>query len=172
MDLQPHKKIQTTIKTVLDGDTVILRYNGQEFSSRARWIDAPETKKWGQSSEDPRILKHWDWAEKSKAFLLNLAAGSQILTIIPVQIDQYNRWVCDWYLGTEVKLATNIQVQLCAAGMSANSLPFQHYHFSASRDLSLYVGILRKCADACKKRVGFWMEPDFILPYEFKKLIL
>ncbi|MBW4680798.1 MAG: hypothetical protein KME19_11870 [Microcoleus vaginatus WJT46-NPBG5] len=62
MDLQPHKKIQTTIKTVLDGDTVILRYNGQEFSSRARWIDAPETKKWGQSSEDPRILKHWDWA--------------------------------------------------------------------------------------------------------------
>lgn len=172
MELQINKKIQTTIKTVLDGDTLILGYNGQEFSSRAQWIDAPETKKWSQSSSDPRILKHWEWAEKSKAFLLNLVAGSQVLTIIPIQIDQYNRWVCDWYLGAEVKLATNIQVQLCAAGMSANSLPFQQYHFTASRDLSLYVAILRNCAIAHKKKTGFWIEPDFILPYEIKKLNL
>lgn len=164
------KKFVSPVNFVNDGDTLILEKDGVEFKCRIRWIDAPETNK-GHSSTDPKIINHWDWADKSKSFLYNLVWDKKV-TVIPIEIDQYNRWVCDLYLGDRIITSTNIQLQLSNAGMCANSLPFQMYNFPTSRDLSLFKGILTNCANAYKKKLGIWSSPDFIIPYEFKKLTL
>jgi hypothetical protein len=58
---------------------------------------------------------------------------------------------------------------LCNAGMCTNFLPFQTYNFT-SRELSLLKGTITICAKAYSRKVGIWSMPDFILPYEFKKL--
>jgi endonuclease YncB( thermonuclease family) len=166
------KKFVSPVNFVTDGDTLILEKDGVEFKCRLRWIDAPETYKGqGKSNTDPKILDHWDWGLKSKNFLYNLVADKNV-TVIPIEIDQYNRWVCDLYLGDRVTTSANIQLQLSNAGMCANSLPFQVYNFPTPRDLALFKGILTNCATAYKKKLGIWSSPDFILPYEFKKLIL
>lgn len=169
-DIIAGNKFISLAKFVTDGDTLTLEKDGVEFKCRLRWIDAPETRK-SHTSADPKILNHWEWGEKSKTFLYNLVWGKQ-LTVIPYEIDQYNRWLCDLYLGDRIVVAVNIQLQLSKAGMCANSLPFQLYNFPTSRDLSLFKGILTNCANAYKKKIGIWSSPDFIIPYEFKKLAL
>lgn len=170
INILPNQKIIANVKYIVDGDTIILNYQGKEFHSRARWIDAPETKKSNQFSNDPHILKHWQWGDRSKQFLIDLIQGQSII-VKTIEVDQYDRWICDWYLH-KITIANNLQIKLCLAGMCANSLPFQQYKFSTSTELSLYVKILKNCADAYKKRIGFWAESDFILPYQFKKLML
>jgi len=168
MTITPGKKFSSSVRYVSDGDTVNVEKDGTQFNIRLRWIDAPETRK-HQNSDDPKILAHWEWADKSKNFLHNLVNGKQV-TIIPYEIDQYNRWVCDLYLGDRIVTSTNIQLLLCNAGMCGNFLPFQMYNFPTSRDLSLFKGIITNCANAYKKKIGIWSVPDFIIPYEFKKL--
>jgi endonuclease YncB( thermonuclease family) len=164
----PNKRIKPTIKFISDGDTLKLNYNGQDFHSRARWIDAPEIQKPGQYSEDPKILKHWEWAIKSQEFLGSLI-NNKTLIVIAYQQDQYNRWLCDWYVNT-VSAANNIQLQMCLAGMCAYYLPFQHYYFPTSRELNLYTGIIKNCAKAHKMKLGMWGD-NVMLPYEVKKLV-
>ncbi|MBD2629662.1 thermonuclease family protein [Trichormus variabilis] len=166
----PNKRIKPTLKFISDGDTLKLNYNGQEFHSRARWIDAPEMKKPGQYSNDPQVQKHWQWAIKSQELLGSLIAGKTLI-IIPYELDGYGRWLCDWYVNT-VSAANNIQLQMCSAGMCAYYLPFQYYNFSTTRELSLYTGIIKNCAKAYKLKSGFWGENNFILPHELKSLNL
>jgi len=170
INILPNQKIIANVKYIVDGDTIILNYQGKEFLSLARWIDAPETKKSNQFSNDPQILKHWQWGDRAKQFLIDLIQG-QSLIVKTIEVDQYDRWICDWYLHKIIQ-ANNLQFKLCLAGMCANSLPFQQYKFSNSTELSLYVKILKNCADAYKNKRGFWAESDFILPYQFKKLML
>ncbi|MBD2499884.1 thermonuclease family protein [Anabaena azotica] len=167
--IAPNKKIKPAIKSVVDGDTLLLNYSGQDFYSRARWIDAPETKKQGQSSNDPKVLKHWQWAVKSKGFLTDLIIGKTLI-VIPYELDQYNRWLCDWYVNT-VAATNNIQLQMCLSGMCAYYLPFQFYEFPTNRELNLYLGIVKNCAIAYKLKSGFWSE-SMMLPYDFKKLTI
>lgn len=169
-NILPNQRIVANVKYVVDGDTIILNYRGIEFSSRARWIDAPETQKSNQKSDDPQILKHWQWGVRSKQFLINLVQG-QTLIVKTIEVDQYDRWICDWYL-QKITQANNLQLKLCLAGMCANSLPFQQYKFATTTELNLYVKILKNCVEAYQKQVGIWAESDLILPYKFKKLIL
>ncbi|MDK2409896.1 thermonuclease family protein [Dolichospermum sp. LEGE 00246] len=170
MMIVPNQRIKPTLKFIADGDTLKLNYEGQDFHSRARWIDAPEMQKPGQYSDNPQILKHWEWAIKSKEFLGSLITRKPLI-IIPYELDQYNRWLCDWYVGT-VSASTNIQLQMCLAGMCAYYLPFQYYSFPTTRELSLYTGIIKNCAKAYKLKSGFWKEDKFMLPHEIKSLKL
>lgn len=165
----PNKRIRPTIKFISDGDTLKLNYQGQDFYSRARWIDAPEIQKHGQFSANPKILKHWEWATKSKDFLASLITNKTLI-IIPYQLDDYGRWLCDWYVNT-VSAANNIQLQMCLNGMCAYYLPFQYYDFPTSRELNVYTGIIKNCAKAYQLKSGFWGD-NILLPYEFKKLII
>ncbi|MBD2385992.1 thermonuclease family protein [Cylindrospermum sp. FACHB-282] len=152
----------------IDGDTLgLTNQNGQYFTSRARWIDSPETRK-GNESQDSRLLKHWEYGAKSKSFLGQLI-GLQKIIVIPYELDQYNRWVCDWYLADK----QNIQVKLCVTGMAIASPFFQtpnSYDLSAS-EISLYSAILNATVQARLKRTGVWEQTDFLLPYEVKKAV-
>ncbi|MEG4803548.1 thermonuclease family protein [Microcoleus sp. ARI1-B5] len=154
-------------KFVFDGDTLNLDFQGEQFRARLQWIDSPESRKNSQSSTDSKILKHWEWAEKAKTTLTNLVAGKPIVTI-PIEKDQYDRWVCDCYLGT-AKTTNNVQIQLCKAGMAVSYLPFNRFSYS-TRELAVIRGIITETANANRKKLGIWSESDFILPYEFKKL--
>ncbi|MCC3459817.1 MAG: SNase-like nuclease [Oscillatoriales cyanobacterium] len=156
-------------KFIFDGDTLNLDFQGEQFKARLQWIDSPESRKNSQSSTDSRILKHWEWAEKAKTTLANLVAGKPIVTI-PIEKDSFNRWVCDCYLET-VKAANNVQIQLCKAGMAATYLPFNRFSYS-TRELAVIRGIITETANANRKKRGIWSEPNFILPYEFKKLTI
>ena len=155
-------------KFVFDGDTLSLDCKGDKFTARLQWIDTPEAKKPTETSIDPTFQTHWIWAARAKTALLNLV-DKQNLIVIPSEKDQYDRWVCDLYIG-KVSAATNVQIQLCKAGMATSYLPFNRHSYS-SRELTLLRGIITETANANRKKVGIWSEPNFILPYEFKKLI-
>ena len=100
---------------------------------------------------------------------MNLVANQSIIAI-PLEKDQYDRWVCDCYVGA-VKVANNLQIQLCKTGIAVSYLPFNR-HIYNSRELNMLRGVITETANANRKKVGIWSEPDFILPYEFKKLNL
>jgi endonuclease YncB( thermonuclease family) len=156
-------------KFIFDGDTLSLDFQGEQFKARLQWIDSPESRKNTQLSTDSRILKHWEWAEKAKSTLMNLVAGKPLVTI-PIEKDQYDRWVCDCYIET-AKTANNLQIQLCKAGMAVSYLPFNR-HIYSTRESTVLRGIISAAATANRRKLGIWSEPNFILPYEFKKLNL
>jgi hypothetical protein len=156
-------------KFVFDGDTLTLDFRGAEIRVRLRWIDTPEAQRPGVSSTDPRILKHWEWAQKAKIALIDLVKERAIIAI-PIEKDQYDRWVCDCYLD-KISAATNIQILLCTAGMGVSFLPFNRFAYN-TRELTLLRGIITETASANRKKLGLWSEPDLILPNEFKKLSL
>jgi len=91
--------IEAKVNYVFDGDTIlVVRENGNSFKSRARWIDAPEIRKPRQRYNNPELVKHWVWGERSRQFLINLINGKKI-TIIQHQLDTFGRTIGDWYLG-------------------------------------------------------------------------
>ncbi|WP_293134741.1 thermonuclease family protein [Microcoleus sp. bin38.metabat.b11b12b14.051] len=156
-------------KFVFDGDTLNLDFQGQLFKARLQWIDSPESRKNGQNNNNPQILEHWEWAEKAKTALMDLVAGKPIITI-PIVKDPFDRWVCDCYI-EKVSATTNLQIKLCKLGMAVSYLPFNRYSYS-SRELAVLRGIITETANANRKKIGIWSKPDFILPYEFKKLTI
>lgn len=171
------KKIIATVNYVADGDTINFSdLSGNTFDSRARWIDAPETKKSNQSSDSEQILLHWEWGKRSKQFLSLIFqpiidTKSQVI-LYSYEPDRYGRILSDWYLNTTA-LKNNLQFQLISQGLAVPFLPFDKYDFPVSRELSLFKGIVDATAKAYKANLGFW--PDyksgkFILPNEFKKL--
>lgn len=170
MELIANQPVKVSVISVTDGDTLLLNYQGENFSSRARFIDCPETQKKNLSSQDPQILTHWKYGELAKEFTKNLVTGKSLL-VIPIEKDIYGRWVCDWYLGTMTH-PKNVQLQLCKAGLCTHFLPLQQYQFDSDRELNLVIAIFKACAIACKNKLGFWQEPDFILPSNFKKINL
>ncbi len=156
-------------KFVFDGDTLNLDFQGEQFKARLQWIDSPESRKNEQNSTHPRVLNHWDWAERARTALTNLVAEKPIIAI-PLEKDQYDRWVCDCYIDT-VKIANNLQIALCKLGMAVGYMPFNRHIYSI-RESAVLRGIISATATANRKKVGIWSEPEFILPYEFKKLNL
>jgi len=164
------ESVQIKINYIIDGDTFIGSSNGQRNYYRARWIDSPETRK--KNSKIPVIPEnttHWLWAERARIYLAKLfnTCPNWTVTVVSEKLDSYQRVISDWYIG-EPRLENNIQIMMCDAGMTANSLPFQQYFFP-NNDLDLYIEILKASATACKTQTGFWSEPNFILPYEFKR---
>jgi endonuclease YncB( thermonuclease family) len=156
-------------KFVIDGDTLTLDFRGTELRVRLRWIDTPEAQKPGQNSTNPRILKHWEWAQKAKVALIDLVKERAIIAI-PIEKDQYDRWVCDCYLG-KISAVTNIQILQCKSGMGVSFLPFNRFAYN-TRELTVLRGVITETASANRKKLGLWSEPDLILPNEFKKLSL
>lgn len=158
------------VNYIIDGDTFIGSVGKRRNYYRARWIDAPELrKKSNVIPEMPDNLSHWLWAERSRLFLADLLrlCPNWNLTIVPNKIDSYQRVLCDWYIG-EPLIENNVQVSMCLGGMATSSLPFQQYYFP-NNDLDLYIGILKATAEACRDKAGFWSEPNFIVPAEFKR---
>jgi len=167
--LVPGNGYSVLSKFVFDGDTLNLNFQGEQFPARLQWIDTPETKKPTQNSTDSKILNHWNWAERAKTALMNLVYQKPLICI-PIEKDRFDRWICDLYL-EKVSAITNVQIALCKTGMAVSYLPYNRYSYT-SRELALMRGIITETANANRKKVGIWSEPNFILPYEFKKLNL
>ncbi|MFB2970354.1 thermonuclease family protein [Aerosakkonema sp. BLCC-F183] len=170
------EKIKARINYISDGDTINFTNlgNGESFNSRARWIDCPEIKHANQSSDDEKVLLHWEWGKRSKEFLSSLIPLGFILIIYNYGQDQYGRTISDWYLGSSAA-KNNIQYQLIANGLAVPFLPFDRYDWPITRELTLYKGIIDGTAKAYKGNLGFW--PDyksgkFLLPREFKKFTI
>lgn len=172
MNIIPYKSIKISARNVFifDGDTAEINYNNDKFISRIRWIDAPEIKKQNQSSSDIKIIKHWEWGEKSRKYLASLI-NQKNLIIVPAVKDIYSRWLCDWYI-EKISTSTNIQLQMCAAGMATSFVEINKYNFFNSRELNLYCNIIKSCAISFRNQSGFWIEPNFLLPSEIKNLNL
>ncbi|MFB2983419.1 thermonuclease family protein [Microseira sp. BLCC-F43] len=159
--------IEVKVNYVFDGDTIlVVRENGSSFKSRARWIDAPEIRKPRQRSNNPELVKHWEWGVLSRHFLTNLIGGKKII-VAQNELDAFGRRIGDWYFDSP-DVGNSIAVILAKNGLVANSLPFQQYDFP-NNDLDLYIGILSACAEAKKHKLGFWAETNFLLPYKLKK---
>lgn len=161
------KKYNCTSGYIFDGDTLNLISSEGQFTCRLQWMDCCETQKAGKNSSDPKILKHWEWASVAKTTLINLVSGKQLIAI-PYQKDQYDRWVCDLYVD-RIVLATNLQIQLCKLGLATSYLPFNR-HIYNTREVSVLRAIIGETATANRKKIGFWAETNFLLPYEMKKL--
>ena len=48
---------------------------------RLQWIDTPESQKANQTSSDPLILKHWEWAKKAKTALMDLIQNKALIAV-------------------------------------------------------------------------------------------
>jgi micrococcal nuclease len=85
-----HKKVKEPLKItgrvarVLDGDTILVGYNGGTVRVRLAFIDAPEH---GQA-----------WAEESMQLLCSLILGKDV-TIIPRGTDYYGRLLGEIFIG-------------------------------------------------------------------------
>lgn len=172
MKLTPGKMFKCKAGFIFDGDTLKLRLSdstdAQEIICRLQWIDTPEVKKPGQSSDRPEIINHWEWAETSKQALANLVNGKDLIAI-PLELDRYKRQVCDLYAGSTV-MANNVQVNLCKLGLAVSSLPFQKFSFT-NREQTLLKNVVKETSLAYKNNIGVWSEQTFILPYDFKRII-
>lgn len=150
-------------KVVVDGDTFIddagIRY-------RARWIDAPETRK---SNVIPTTvdLNQWKWGELSRSFLYELIHAKQ-LTVIVHETDAYNRVISDWYLGR-----SNVQLQLLRVGLAVAFLDpnvvYESQHLT-KLDILLASRILYHQYQAIKSQKGVWADAQFMMPVEYRKL--
>jgi endonuclease YncB( thermonuclease family) len=159
--------VPVKVLRVYDGDTLLISVNGLTTVGRLRFIDCPEVKKEWQSSSNNKILKHWEWGTKSKKFVESLIPANKILYAILFEKDKYDRVLCDLYNSEEITEDSNLQLNLCAAGMASYFLPFQYYDFSSNRELNLFLEVIRQCAIAKNRKVGFWKD-DIPLPYLIK----
>ena len=166
------QSLKANILQVFDGDTLLLRYYSAVFVSRCRWIDAPELPRPEHDLDNAPIdrQRQWHWGQVATDWLTAQLENRPYIRVVLKGKDPWNRWLADWYFN-RVGLANNIQIQLCRNGLAANSLPYQKYDFRAKRDLALFQEIIGTCSRAKKKGLGFWSDPDFTLPYLYKRSI-
>ena len=170
--LYENQSLKASILQVFDGDTLLLRYHSEVFVSRCRWIDTPELPRPEQDLDNAPIdyQRQWHWGQVATDWLTAQLKNRPYIRVVLKGRDQWGRWLADWYWN-RVGFANSIQIALCANGLAANSLPYQQYDFRAKRDLALFKGILGTCARAKERGVGFWADPDFTLPYQYKRAI-
>lgn len=159
--------VPVKVLRVYDGDTLLISINGLAATGRLRFVDCPEIKKEWQSSSNTKILKHWEWGIKSKKFVESLIPANKILYAFLFEKDKYDRILCDLYISEHITGNSSLQLILCAAGMASYFLPFQYYDFTSNRELDLFLEVIRQCAIAKNRKVGFWAD-DIPLPYVVK----
>lgn len=157
---------------IFDGDTLNCTSSlGEQFKTRAAWIDAPEI---GHGEAPPNAIasNQWAWGQTSKDYLRSLLSGKHLL-ITPIGTDQYDRRLAFWFasatLPVRTSLASCIQVQMIAAGMAVDFFPYQNLERLSNSEVTLFCRILREQQKAHRNRRGFWADPDFIRPSEYRR---
>ena len=165
---------------IYDGDSFNLKLSSSTGTEslgiicRLQWIDTPESQKPNQTSSDPLVLKHWEWAKKAKTALMGLIQNKALIAV-PYELDMHKRWACDVYLNVssskDLPLSNNVQLKMVQCGLAVSLLPYNRHIYSV-RESNLLRSIISDAATANRKKVGLWSEPNMILPHEFKKLSL
>lgn len=157
---------------IFDGDTMqVTSQAGEQFKTRAAWIDAPEI---GHGeAPDAIAANQWQWGQTAKDYLRNLLSGKHLL-ISPIGTDQYDRQLAFWFISptlpVRTSLANCLQVQMILAGMACDFLPYHNLERLSNSEITLFCRILREQQNAHRNRKGFWADPDFIRPSEYRKL--
>jgi endonuclease YncB( thermonuclease family) len=162
------KPVRVNVEKVIDGDSLIINYGNTSINVRMRFIDTPELKKPWENSEDKRVLQHWQWGINAKLFLTSLIPKDNILYCYKYEKDIYNRDLVDLYTSNVINQKSNLQLNMCDAGMTAYFVPF-YYDFTSNRELDLFLKIIRQCAIAKNKKVSFWKD-NILLPYQIKSM--
>ncbi|MBD3821509.1 MAG: thermonuclease family protein [Thiotrichales bacterium] len=157
---------------VFDGDTAqVSSTRGEQFKTRAAWIDAPEIGH--RDNPDAIAINQWQWGGASKEYLRLLLSGKHLL-LVPIGDDQYGRKLAFWYASSKLPVRTSlvncIQIQMIAAGMACDFLPYTGLEKLSNFQITLFCRILREQRNAYIRRKGFWSDPEFLRPSKYREL--
>ena len=165
------------VVSVIDGDTLSLKHEGEVFKARLQWVDCPETQKKNQKSDDLSVIEHWSYGLKAKEeveFLLY----TKTITIIPITKDIYGRWIVDCYISTNsdllvednLSINNNLQTLLCSLGLAISYyLPTDRYEYN-DRELVLLLSVIQSTAFSNREKRSFWSCKNIIFPHNFRKM--
>lgn len=128
------------VTSVKDGDTYKVLYNGSEITIRLAHIDCPEKKQ--------------AFGSKAKQFASDICFGKNVTVITEGKTDRNKRIIGEIILQS----GTNVNKELLRNGMA--------WHFKKYSSDPLYA---RLEAEARKKRVGLWQDPNPIPPWSWRK---
>jgi micrococcal nuclease len=130
---------------IADGDTIVLDNAGKREKVRLVCIDAPE-------------LSQARWGEASKQYLHQLAPPGSLVSLRRVTTDRYGRTIAEVFLPDQ----RSANLLLVQAGLAA---VYERYLDNCPNP-SDYVQAER---DAKQARRGFWGDPGFVLPWDYKR---
>ena len=164
-------KVFRTKPFVLDGDTILSWQNGERIIYRIRWIDTPETKSARDEVKTEHDENQWMWGELAKSYLIDYVQSSNCVIYVEKGLDLYGRTLIDLYRNIKT-IQTNYQRLISEAGLSAAYfLPFpQNIDLSPREEITIYCHILRRQYEARIRKRGIWGDPDFLLPWEWRRL--
>lgn len=140
---EPKEKTGYEFIRVVDGDTILVQYEGESVSVRLLGVDAPESVHPDEKSNTP-------FGEASEEYLKELLAGVSFvyLEFDEEQYDSYERLLAYVYLGEEVSFENSLNYCLVADGYAIN----KEYppNVSYARELEA------ACREARENKKGLW----------------
>lgn len=163
-------KVFRTKPFVLDGDTILSWQNGERIIYRIRWIDTPEMKRAADFVKTPYDESQWKWGEIAKSYLIDYVQSANCIVYVEKGLDIYGRNLIDLYRNFK-RIDNNYQRLISQEGLSAAYLPFpEKLDLSPREEITIYCQILRRQHEARIKKRGIWGDPDFIMPWKWRRL--
>ncbi len=134
-----------TIISVGDGDTARIRRGNETITVRLGCIDAPET------AQTP-------WGEQSANRLKQLLPTGQAVQVREIERDRYGRTIAELYLGNQ-----SVNLMMVKEGQA---VVYQQYIDNCSETKDQY---LQAEAEAKAQRLGFWNQPNPVMPWDFRR---
>lgn len=151
-----------TVKRVADGDTITVTDNsGQNISVRFACVDAPEVPHTNAQKTSRKLVdkSQFKWGEKAQQRVQQLVEqGDNRVKLTVTDTDRYGRKI------SEVRLrdGTFIQQVLVQEGLAQVYRPYLKNCPSAE--------IIEAAeADAKKRRVGLWRDPQYVSAWEWRR---
>lgn len=138
--------LQGTVTSIGDGDTIRINSNNQSITIRFGCIDAPE-------------MKQTPWGEESRQRLQQiLPIGTQV-TIREIDTDKYGRTVGEVVTSNTGR---NINLEMVSEG---RAVVYRQYLNGCSNNKNQY---LNAEAKAKQQRLGYWNQPNPVMPWTFR----
>ena len=138
----------------LDGDTLILRQQGESFKVRLKFIDCPEKKKNTDKSSDPLDLSQWELGERALSYTVSWVKNKEVSARISGE-DQYGRFLGELFpLGSRAS-SLSLQSRLVRVGLAVAYFPLE-LRLETKEDLWLAAAIARAQHLSQKEKNGIW----------------
>jgi len=161
---------------IFDGDTFVAKRRGKIETIRLNWIDAPEVKHSGQTPKNIIEERQWYWGDRSKIevekFIDNSAEPGHIW-ISPYEVDKYGRILADVFSDYRYLNKYNLQRILLRKGLAVDFFPRMERVVSADYErTALFTSMLRSLHQAKMQQMGFWSDPNFVRPFDYRQSLL
>jgi micrococcal nuclease len=133
------------VESVKDGDTIYIKAGSKKIEVRLACIDAPESrqKPYGQQATDR---------------LKQILPVNQSVQVRSIETDRYNRLVAEIYLN-----GRSVNLQMVQEGQA---VVYRRYLKSCESTKNQY---LQAEANAKGKKLGFWNQPNPVMPEDFRR---